>query len=93
MGTNDAVAFSASVAPALTVPIASIIATNVMPTGTLSEGADVASTAASLAAIRPTGAIGAPDASLDKLRETGDPPLGKLLLLPLERIIRAILEV
>ena len=68
VGTIDAVAFSAIAAPALTVPMASIIAIDVMPMGTLSDDADVAtSDAASLVAADPTEAdgfgvaVGAPD--------------------------------
>lgn len=92
-------AFSAIAAPALTVPIASIIAIDVMPMGTLSDDAEVAaSDAASLVAAAPTEtdgfgvAVGAPDAAASteplvdlprKFGEINDPRFGKLLLVML----------
>ena len=52
VGTNDAVAFSARAAPELTVPMARVIAINVVPMGTLSDedDDDVSAEAASLVA-------------------------------------------
>ena len=70
MGTNDAVAFSAMKAPALTVAIARDIATSVVPMGTFSDddddslAASLAAPAASLAAF-----FAAPFVPLDALTD------------------------
>lgn len=100
MGTNDAVAFSATAAPALMVAIASVMATNVVPMGTLSE--DDVSAAASLVADAPDdGALGAlfapASATLDlhlKRIEIGAPRFGTHLVAMISwgRAARAMVE-